>query len=77
MGEIKDPRRPSYVKYALEDILVIIMCGVLSGPDTLGNLVIYANSKADFLREELGIEKVPSKATFGRILSMIDAPCKY
>lgn len=72
MSKIEDPRHPSYVKYALADILIIIMCGVLCGLDTLEDLVVYAKSKADFLRETFGIEKVPSKATFGRILSMVD-----
>ncbi len=72
MMEIKDPRHPSYVKYPLADILMIIMCAVLSGLDTLGDLVIYAKSKKGFLSKELGIEKIPSKATFARILSMID-----
>ena len=48
------------------------LCGVLCGLDTLEELVVYAKSKADFLRETLGIEKIPSKATFGRILSMVD-----
>lgn len=52
--------------------MIIIMCGVLCGLDTLGDLVVYAKSKADFLRETFGIEKIPSKATFGRILSMVD-----
>ena len=72
MEKIEDPRHPSYVKYALADILIIIMCGVLCGLDTLEDLVIYAKSKAYFLREELGIEGIPSKATFGRVLSMVD-----
>ena len=72
MSTIEDPRHPSYVKYALADILIIIMCGVLCGLDTLGDLVVYAKSKADFLRETFGIEKIPFKATFGRILSRVD-----
>ena len=50
MSTIEDPRHPSYVKYASADILIIIMCGVLCGLDTLGDLVVYAKSKADFLR---------------------------
>ena len=29
--EIEDPQRPSYVKHALADILIIIMGGVLCG----------------------------------------------
>ncbi len=72
MTAIEDPRHQSYVKYALADILIIIMCAVLCGLDTLGDLVIYAENRKEFFAKELGIEKVPSKATFGRILSMID-----
>lgn len=71
MMEIEDPRQPSYVKYALADIL-IIMSGVLCGLDTLEDLVVYAKSAADFLRETFGIENIPSKATFRRILSAVD-----
>ena len=48
------------------------MCGVLCGLDTLEELVVYAKSKEDFLKETFEIKKVPSKATFGRILSMVD-----
>lgn len=72
MSRIEDPRHPSYVKHRLADVLIIIMCGVLCGLDTLEDLTVYAKSKADFLREIFGIEKIPSKATFGRILSMVD-----
>lgn len=72
MSEIEDPRYPSYVKYSLADILIIVMCGVLSGLDTLSDLVIYAKSKKEFLSKELGIESIPSKATFARVLSIVD-----
>ena len=72
MSGIEDPRHQSYVKYPLTDILIIIMCAVLCGLDTLGDLVIYAKSKEEFLRKELGIDRIPSKATFARVLSMID-----
>ena len=72
MSKIEDPRHQSYVKYPLADILIIIMCAVLCGMDTLGDLVVYAKNREEFLRKELGIKKVPSKATFARTLSMID-----
>ena len=72
MSAIEDPRHQSYVKYRLADVLIIIMCAVLCGLDTLGDLVIYAKNKEEFFAKELGIETIPSKATFGRILSMID-----
>ena len=72
MTAIEDPRHQSYVKYPLADILIIIMCAVLCGLDTLGDLMIYAKNRKEILAKELGIEKIPSKATFARILSMID-----
>ncbi len=45
MSAIEDPRHQSYVKYPLADILIIIMCAVLSGLDTLGDLAIYAKKE--------------------------------
>ena len=66
MSEIEDQRHPSYVKYPLADILIIVMCAVLCGLDTLGDLVIYARSKKEFLATKFGIEEIPSKATFAR-----------
>lgn len=72
LAGIEDPRHQSYVKYPLADILIIIMCAVLCGLDTLGDLVIYAKNRKEFFAKELGIATIPSKATFGRILSMVD-----
>ncbi len=45
MSAIEGPRHQSYVKYPLADILIIIMCAVLSGLDTLGDLAIYAKKE--------------------------------
>ena len=35
ISTISGPRHASYIKHQLSDILLIIMCGVLSGLDTL------------------------------------------
>lgn len=56
MAKIEDPRHQGYVKYALADILIIILCGVLCGLDTLEDLVVYAKSAANFLRKTFGME---------------------
>ena len=72
IATISDPRHASYIKHQLSDILLIIMCGVLSGLDTLGDLALYANEKRDFFKAAFGIAAIPSKATFGRLLSMLD-----
>ena len=47
------------------------MCTVLCGLDTLGDLVIYARNKKEFLTKEFGIEEIPSKATFARVLEAV------
>ena len=69
---IDDPRHPGYIEHKLTDILVIVMCAVMCRMDTLSDIMEYAESKAEFLREKFGIEKIPSKPTMSRVLSMID-----
>ena len=69
---IEDPRHQGYVKHKLSDILVIVMCAVLCGLDELCDIKTFADNKSEFLREEFGIEKIPSKPTMSRVLSMID-----
>ena len=48
MPMIENPRHPSYAKYALTDILIIIMCGVLCELDTPGDLVVMQKAKRIF-----------------------------
>ena len=69
---IEDPRHQGYVKHKLEDILVIVMCAVLSGVDELGTIMTYAENKAEFFKKHFGIEKIPSKPTVSRVLSMVN-----
>lgn len=69
---ILDTHHQGYVKHKLEDILVMVMCAVLSGLDELYQIVQFAQSKREFFKENFGIDKIPSKPTFSRILSMID-----
>ena len=45
ISTISDPRHASYIKHQLSDILLIIMCGVLSGLDTLGDLGQYRTNE--------------------------------
>ncbi len=70
---IEDNRHSSYVEHSLTDILTIIMCAVLCGLDELADITTYAQSNAKFLKKKFNITKIPSKATFSRILNMMDA----
>lgn len=69
---IEDPRHPGYVKHKLSDILVIVMCAVLCGLDELCSIITFAENKAEFLKKQFGIEKIPSKPTISRVLSIVD-----
>lgn len=69
---IEDTRHQSYVKHKLSHILTIVMCAVLCGLDELGDIVTFAENKAKFFKDNFGIEKIPSKPTISRVLSVID-----
>ena len=70
--EIKDPRHESYVKYKLADVLTIVMCAVMCRMSELCEIMVFAESRAEFLAENFGITKIPSKSTVSRILSLAD-----
>lgn len=69
---IEDTRHQSYVKHKLSNILTIVMCAVLCGLDELGSIMTFAENKAKFFKDNFGIEKIPSKPTMSRVLSVID-----
>lgn len=54
MLKIEDPWHPSYVKHALADILIIIMCGILCGLDTLGTWWCTQKAREIFCEKHLG-----------------------
>lgn len=70
--EIEDKRHGSYVEHPLCDVLIIIMCSVMCGLDGLAEIVVLGEKRAKFFKRKFGIERIPSKPTFSRILNMID-----
>jgi predicted transposase YbfD/YdcC len=69
---IEDKRHLSYIEHDLTDILIIIMCSVLCGLDGLAELCTFAKNRAKFFHNTFGIEQIPSKPTFSRILNLLD-----
>ena len=65
---ISDTRHQSYVEHKLSDILIITMCAVLCGIDSLSGIISYAENKREFLKDKFSITKIPSKATLSRVL---------
>lgn len=70
---ICDTRYQSYVEHKLSDILVITMCAVLCGIDSLSGIISYAENKKEFLANKFSITKIPSKPTLSRILNIVNA----
>ena len=50
--EIQDKRHQSYMEHKLSDILVITMCAVLCGIDSLNAIISYAENKKEFLENK-------------------------
>ena len=71
--EIQDKRHQSYMEHKLSDMLVITMCAVLCGIDSLNAIISYAENKKEFLENKFGITNIPSKPALSRILNMVDA----
>ena len=72
LATVHDPRHPGYIQHKLADVLLIIICAVMSGLDELCTIYAYAKNKAEFFRSQFGIESIPSKPTLSRILAMVD-----
>lgn len=72
LESIEDFRNQSYITYKLSDVLTIVMSGVICGLDSLEDLVIFAKERVSFFKDMFKIDKIPSKSTFSRILSVID-----
>ena len=70
--ELEDTRYENFVKHKLTDVLIIVMCGILCGLDELEDIVTYGKSNLSFLKENFGIDKVPSKSTLTRVMNFID-----
>jgi len=70
--KIRDPRVQGMVDYPLSDILIIVMCSVISGLEKLEEIVTYAEKKKRLLSQVFGIEACPSESQISRVLNIID-----
>ena len=71
-SEIDDERHESYITHNLSEVLIIIMCSVMCGLDGLAELVVFAEKRGKFFKNKFGIDQIPSKPTFSRILNMVN-----
>lgn len=74
-SELNDNRQSGKVKHLISEILVIALCAVCSGVQTVFEIGEFAELKKDWLKNEVGLlleNGIPSHDTIGRVLSMIN-----
>ncbi|GHW87989.1 Transposase [Vibrio cholerae] len=63
---IKDYRQESKVEHKLSDIILLTICGVLSGHD---DIIDFGNARLDFLKRYGHFEAgIPSADTLSRVM---------
>jgi predicted transposase YbfD/YdcC len=70
-AEVRDPRAIN-VSHRLQDMIVITICGLISGADSWTEIEAYGNAKIDWLREMLELPHgIPSHDTLGRVFAQL------
>ncbi len=71
--KLEDPRQIKKSTYPLEEILLLVLCAVLSGADDWVAIALYGEQKLEFLRRFLPFEKgTPTHGQLGKIFEAID-----
>jgi len=72
-AELPDPRIDRTKRHSLSDILVLTLCGALRGVDNWVELELFCGAKLKWFRTFLDLPNgIPSRDTFGRVLSLLD-----
>ena len=72
---LADPRQAGKVEHRLMDILLLTLCGLLSGAQSYTDIVAMAEERVEWFRERLGLalpNGIPSQDTLGRVFRMLD-----
>jgi len=70
--EIKDPRVGDNQSYSLPHLLVMILCAILAGANTIIDIHMYAKLKIEMFTRLLGVKKAPSYDVFWWLLTRLD-----
>ena len=72
-ADLEDPRTRES-PHRLEEILLVAICGILSGADGWASVALWGQVKLDWLRQFLPFENgTASHDTFGRVFALLDA----
>ena len=68
---VEDARNKSYTKYKLEDILFLLICGVICGCYDIEEIAEFAEEREEFFLKHTEMERIPCHRTLLNILQMI------
>lgn len=69
---LPDPRQERKVQYPLLEILLLVLCAVISGAESWVDIADYGNSKLDFLRRFAPFSNgIPSHDTLGEVFAKL------
>ena len=72
-GGIDDPRQAAKILYPFEEILLLVLCAVISGADNWTSIALYGQKKIDVLRRFLPfVEGTPCHDQLGILFSRLD-----
>ncbi|MCP4181918.1 MAG: ISAs1 family transposase [Hyphomicrobiales bacterium] len=72
-GEVDDPRQASKILYPFEEILLLVLCAVISGADNWTSIALYGEKKLDVLRRFLPFaDGTPCHDQLGILFSRLD-----
>lgn len=70
---LEDPRQSWRVVYPLPEILLLVLCGTLSGMEDFVEIRLWGEQRMDFLRRFLPYENgLPSHDTLGDVINALD-----
>jgi predicted transposase YbfD/YdcC len=73
-SKLEDPRIERRKLHPLLNILVIAICGVISGAENWVDIELYGNLKQEWLKQFLDLRHgIPSHDTFGRVFRLLKA----
>lgn len=73
-GSIPEPRVEGRCDHKLIDIIIIAICGIITGAEGWVEVETFGKSKEDWLRSFLELPNgIPSHDTFGRVFEILDA----
>jgi hypothetical protein len=73
--DVEDPRAADNQGYRLVDLLIIIICAILAGANTITDIHAYGQMKIGMLQQFFQLNAAPSYDVFWWLLTRLNLEC--